>query len=70
MGVYAGLGVSQAIGFFLMGLMFSFLTYYASKELHRVSWNAFRLLDEIDTILGINRARDECTDVFLRNYGM
>ncbi|EKM58203.1 uncharacterized protein PHACADRAFT_116921 [Phanerochaete carnosa HHB-10118-sp] len=37
MGIYAGLGVSQAIGFFLMGLMFSFLTYYASRGLHRAS---------------------------------
>lgn len=36
MGIYAGLGIAQAIGFFLMGLMFSFLTYYASQELHRV----------------------------------
>ncbi|KIP05008.1 hypothetical protein PHLGIDRAFT_14797, partial [Phlebiopsis gigantea 11061_1 CR5-6] len=37
MGVYAGLGVSQAIGFFLMGMLFSLLTYYASRELHRSS---------------------------------
>ncbi|KAI0783557.1 P-loop containing nucleoside triphosphate hydrolase protein [Abortiporus biennis] len=35
MGVYAGLGVAQAVGFFLMGGMFSFLTYFASRELHR-----------------------------------
>lgn len=37
MGVYAGLGVSQAVGFFLMGLLFSLLTYFASRELHRAS---------------------------------
>ncbi|GJE96593.1 ABC transporter [Phanerochaete sordida] len=37
MGIYAGLGISQAIGFFLMGLMFSFLTFYASRGLHKVS---------------------------------
>ena len=37
MGIYAGLGISQAIGFFLMGLMFSFLTFYASRGLHKAS---------------------------------
>lgn len=37
MGIYAGLGASQALGFFFMGMMFAFLTYFASRQLHRVS---------------------------------
>ncbi|THH30017.1 hypothetical protein EUX98_g4182 [Antrodiella citrinella] len=35
MGVYAGLGVAQTLGFFLMGYCFALLTFYASRELHR-----------------------------------
>ncbi|KDQ57208.1 hypothetical protein JAAARDRAFT_35814 [Jaapia argillacea MUCL 33604] len=35
MGIYAMLGVSQAIVFFIMGSTFSYLTYFASKSLHR-----------------------------------
>ncbi|KAF9000599.1 ABC transporter [Cyathus striatus] len=35
MGIYAGLGVSQAIAAFLMGSTFSMLTYFASQRLHR-----------------------------------
>ncbi|KAI0342903.1 ABC transporter [Trametopsis cervina] len=34
MGVYAALGVCQAIGFALMGSVFALLTNYASRELH------------------------------------
>ncbi|PSR72964.1 hypothetical protein PHLCEN_2v11201 [Hermanssonia centrifuga] len=37
MGVYGGLGAAQAFAFFWMGLMFALLTYYASRELHRVA---------------------------------
>ncbi|TFK46118.1 ABC transporter [Heliocybe sulcata] len=39
MGIYAGLGVSQAITFFFMGSMFAFLTYFASRQLHRAAIN-------------------------------
>ncbi|EIN04040.1 hypothetical protein PUNSTDRAFT_55872 [Punctularia strigosozonata HHB-11173 SS5] len=35
MGIYAMLGVSQAVASTFMGFAFSFLTYYASKNLHR-----------------------------------
>ncbi|KAI0925971.1 hypothetical protein AcV5_008554 [Taiwanofungus camphoratus] len=34
MGIYAGLGVAQAVTFFMMGASFAILTYLASKELH------------------------------------
>ncbi|TFY58828.1 hypothetical protein EVJ58_g6166 [Rhodofomes roseus] len=34
MGIYAGLGVGQAISFFFMGSGFAMLTYIASKKLH------------------------------------
>lgn len=34
MGIYAGLGVSQAIFFFFMGALFALLTFIASKKLH------------------------------------
>ncbi|KZP02968.1 hypothetical protein FIBSPDRAFT_769650 [Athelia psychrophila] len=37
MGVYAGLGVSQAIFSFAMGASFALLTYYASQSLHRMA---------------------------------
>ncbi|KAF7976598.1 hypothetical protein HWV62_6090 [Athelia sp. TMB] len=37
MGIYAGLGVSQAIFAFAMGASFALLTYYASQRLHRAS---------------------------------
>ncbi|KAG1734117.1 ABC transporter [Suillus lakei] len=36
-GIYAALGVSQALTMFMMGAVFSLLTYYASKQLHRRS---------------------------------
>ncbi|CAL1716557.1 unnamed protein product [Somion occarium] len=35
MGIYAGLGVAQAGGFAIMGTLFSFLTYFASRQLHK-----------------------------------
>ncbi|PIL29785.1 ATP-binding cassette transporter [Ganoderma sinense ZZ0214-1] len=35
MGIYAGLGISQAITFFMMGATFASLTYFASQSLHR-----------------------------------
>ncbi|KAL5494990.1 hypothetical protein ACEPAI_452 [Sanghuangporus weigelae] len=34
MGIYAGLGLSQAFWFFGSGAMFAFLSYFASKTLH------------------------------------
>ena len=37
LGIYAGLGVSQTLGFFLMGYCFALLTYYASRDLHRIA---------------------------------
>jgi len=37
MGIYAALGITQAIGFFLLGAIFSFITYFGSQALHRVS---------------------------------
>ena len=37
MGIYAGLGVSQAITFFMMGSTFASLTYFASQALHRAA---------------------------------
>jgi hypothetical protein len=37
MGIYAFLGVAQAIAFFIMGSMFALLTYFASQSLHKVS---------------------------------
>ncbi|KAF8072009.1 ABC transporter [Lyophyllum atratum] len=35
MGIYAFLGVSQAVAFFIMGSMFALLTYFASQSLHK-----------------------------------
>ncbi len=40
MGIYAMLGILQAIGFFVMGSMFAVLTYFASQRLHSVSHRA------------------------------
>ncbi|KAF5342067.1 hypothetical protein D9611_001575 [Ephemerocybe angulata] len=37
MGIYAALGVSQAVAAFLMGATFAVLTYFASKTLHKGS---------------------------------
>ncbi|KAI0635675.1 P-loop containing nucleoside triphosphate hydrolase protein [Trametes polyzona] len=37
MGVYAGLGVAQALTFFMMGSTFAILTYFSSKQLHRMA---------------------------------
>ena len=37
MGVYAALGVSQAISAFLMGVTFTLLTYFASQRLHKAA---------------------------------
>lgn len=34
MGIYAALGVGQAIGMFCMGVVFAIMTYYSSKTLH------------------------------------
>jgi hypothetical protein len=36
-GIYAALGVSQALTIFMMGGVFALFTYYASQQLHRVS---------------------------------
>jgi hypothetical protein len=35
-GIYAALGVSQALTMFMMGAVFALLTYYASQQLHGV----------------------------------
>ena len=35
MGIYAGLGFAQAACFFLTGSMFAFLSFFASKKLHK-----------------------------------
>lgn len=43
MGVYASLGVAQAIGFFLLGAVLSFMTYFASKGLHKASSNLIKV---------------------------
>ncbi|KAF5382133.1 hypothetical protein D9615_004305 [Tricholomella constricta] len=37
MGIYAFLGVAQAIAFFIMGSMFALLTYFASQSLHKAA---------------------------------
>ena len=37
MGMYAALGIAQAVGFFLLGAILSFITYFGSQALHRVS---------------------------------
>ncbi|KAI0768063.1 P-loop containing nucleoside triphosphate hydrolase protein [Trametes elegans] len=37
MGIYAGLGVAQALTFFMMGSTFAILTYFSSKQLHRAA---------------------------------
>jgi hypothetical protein len=37
MGIYAFLGVAQAIAFFAMGSMFALLTFFASQQLHKVN---------------------------------
>ncbi|KAI0822453.1 P-loop containing nucleoside triphosphate hydrolase protein [Trametes gibbosa] len=37
MGIYAGLGVAQALTYFMMGSTFAILTYFSSKSLHRAA---------------------------------
>ena len=42
MGIYAALGVLQALNMFFTGASFAMLTYHASQRLHEVSfWNLF-----------------------------
>lgn len=36
MEVYAGLGVAQALGTFMLGAILSYTTFFASKALHKV----------------------------------
>ncbi|KIM34225.1 hypothetical protein M408DRAFT_303315 [Serendipita vermifera MAFF 305830] len=35
MGIYAGLGIAQALGTFVIGAILSFITFFASKALHK-----------------------------------
>jgi ATP-binding cassette, subfamily C (CFTR/MRP), member 1 len=37
MGVYAGLGVVQALWTFIIGAVLSFITFFASKSLHKAA---------------------------------
>ncbi|GJJ09853.1 hypothetical protein Clacol_004077 [Clathrus columnatus] len=37
MGIYAGFGIAQALGFFFMGTSFAFMSYFASSRLHRAA---------------------------------
>ncbi|KAF8579018.1 ABC transporter [Ramaria rubella] len=37
MGIYAGLGVAQTFALFFMGASYAFLTYFASRQLHRAA---------------------------------
>ena len=39
MGIYAALGITTALGFFLMGGIFALITFYASRGLHQASLN-------------------------------
>ncbi|KAJ8692856.1 hypothetical protein PTI98_010127 [Pleurotus ostreatus] len=39
MGIYASLGISQALASFLMGSTFAMLTYFASQRLHKAAIN-------------------------------
>jgi len=41
MGIYAGLGLAQAVGMFLMGGAFAMINFYAAKNLHGVSQSRF-----------------------------
>lgn len=36
MEVYAGLGIAQAVGTFMLGAILSYTTFFASKALHKV----------------------------------
>jgi hypothetical protein len=45
MAIYAALGVSQAIAFFVMGTIFAFFTYSASRNLHHV--RSFRQFTQV-----------------------
>lgn len=52
MGIYAGLGVGQAVFFFFMGSGFAMLTYIASKKLHNVSLvRCTNLLTKVITVI-------------------
>lgn len=73
MGIYAGLGVGQAVFFFCMGSGFAMLTYIASKKLHNVSSHSRRrtsLLTKrlMSAILGRADKSNVCADVILRDY--
>jgi hypothetical protein len=66
MGIYAGIGVSQAIFNFSMGAMFALLTYYASQRLHKVSYtNNFTVRIRFISHVGGHRACDARTNVIL-----
>ena len=69
MGVYAGLGIAQAVAFFLMGSMFAFLSYFASKQLHKVCFTLYALQFFPEDILARDRACYARTYVIFRNDG-
>lgn len=67
MGVYAALGVAQAIAFFIMGTTFALLTYFASQRLHSVGPHTAGRTSLSMSIDG-DRSCYARTYVFLRNH--
>ena len=62
MGIYAGLGVGQAVFFFFMGSGFAMLTYIASKKLHNVSSHGHTsVLTKMLRVAARTRSQELCT---------
>lgn len=71
MGVYAAIGVCQALAFAVMGSMFALLTYFASRELHRVSNNDNQTFGHFDSpeVSVFHPTGDARANVVLRDNG-
>ena len=65
MGIYAGLGVSQAVAAFLMGAAFALLTYFASQTMHKVRSLAFNMVLYSRSIVGCGQPGHARSNVVL-----
>jgi hypothetical protein len=67
MGIYAGLGLSQAVAAFLMGAAFALLTYFASQTMHKVCSLVFIIVLCSRKVVGCGQSGHARSDVVLRD---
>lgn len=71
MGIYAGLGIAQAVATFTMGTTFALLTYFASQRLHKVCTFILYLFRNLpDFVLVGYPARHARANVVFRNHAV